>query len=667
MRDAQEYSWYLGEGPHPTREGICFALQADPTAEVTLVIYKKGTTQILKEIPVSADLGAGHMRMVKVEGFKSSTIEYNYRVDGQIVQDPAARVIVGRKQFGETPNQEEGSVRCGFFTENYIWGGDQLPRIPYEDVISYGLHVRGFTKSRSSKVRHKGTFKGIVEKIPYFKSLGINQLILMPAYDFNELPKESAADPQQIHVGQPHRAGQAAGSTANVPASDGSRVVDSAAANSVPGDPTRTLFTGAGQAEPVQKQVNYWGYTDGFYFAPKESFAATSRPDVEFRDMVRALHEAGIELIMEFAFHDEVPVLYVTECLRWWVSRYHVDGFRLMVRPEVADLAAQSPFLKEVKLMTGWYDPKRLQHKHLADCGDGFATPVRRLLKSDEGQLQTFVDLLRRYHTEKGTMNYITSHDGFTLMDLVSYERKHNEANGQDNKDGAESEFSWNCGAEGPTRKRSIGRLRIKQMKNAFAMLLLAEGTPVILAGDEFGNSQEGNSNPWCIDSEVTWVDWKGLKTNHELFLYVKELIALRRKYRILHPGSERGAMSNTACGYPDFSCHSEKAWFGQFDYQSRQVGTMFCGRQDGEDTFLYAAFNFHWEEKTFALPYLPKDMSWVLLEDTTGMSLAQEGSEERFVRDVTAPGRSVMILTAVKHQGEAKSNNKNTMDKVER
>jgi len=233
------------------------------------------------------------------------------------------------------------------------------------------------------------------------------------------------------------------------------------------------------------------------------------------------------------------------------------------------------------------------------------------------------------------------------MMDLVSYDKKHNDENGEFGQDGAESEYSWNCGVEGPTRKRQIRQLRLRQIKNAFAMLLLSKGTPMLLAGDEAGNSQGGNSNPYCLDSPVTWVDWGSRKTSHEIFSFVKELIAFRKAHPILTGG---GSAQTVSCGYPAFSCHSERAWFAATDYQTRHAGLMYCGLENGEETFIYVACNFHWDPQSFALPYLPEGLAWHTVISTGQEEAAGSASADAEIcREFTLPGRTIKVLLSGK------------------
>lgn len=603
---------YRTSGPFVQRDGINFCLAAEGEDAVLLILYRRGSHEEIGEFPMYRSPLIKNRWTLKISGVRASDIEYNFKIGREIVTDPCARLVCGREKFGDLSSRTEHQIRAAIPYLKFDWSQDVRLHIPYEDVIAYGLHVRGFTKSRYSKVRNKGTFRGITEKIPYLNSLGVNLIMLLPAYDFEDAPNAMAV------VNLPSYA-----ENAQMKNTSGHRQV---------------------------RHLNYWGFSEAAYFAPKASFAAGKHPDIEFKEMVLALHKAGIEVIMDFSFPDKIDVEYIISCLTNWITEYHVDGFRLMVRPELAQILAKCPSLSGVKLISAWFDTDYIfgsvhpAVRRLADMNDGFKNAARRILKSDEGMAQEFVDRSRANSSDKAVINYLTGHDGFTLGDMVSYDRKHNEENGEMNRDGAGINYSWNCGAEGPTRKKSVLQLRMRQMKNAMAELYLSQGTPLIMAGDEFGNSQGGNNNPYGIDSEVTWVDWKSERTNAQLADFVKELIALRKKYRILHMNRPMTGNDQISCGYPDFSCHSGRAWYGAFDYQSRSIGVMYCGMHAGEEEFIYIAYNFYWDEQEFGLPYLPKGMKWETALSTAGEALKVK---EKTAFEETSPGNTPIGKTS--------------------
>lgn len=592
------------------RKTVTFQCAFDEDQEARAILIDHATGKILQEVPFHAVPYAGRIREAVAHGVDRRKTDYVFAVGDEIVIDPKARVIRGREHFGSMEKRKKLQVRCSFPAEDFDWGeAERSPAIPEEQVVAYGLHVRGFTRHSSSKVPEKGTFTGLIRKIDYFKELGVNRLILMPCYEFEEIEERRAHVP--AHARRPD------------------------------------------EEAPVDRKLNYWGFTKSWYFAPKTGYCATDRPDTEYKTMVRSLHAAGIEVIMEFAFFDEVPEDLALEALRFWVREYHVDGFFLMCRPSIAYMAAHDALLAKSTLMTGYFDPaaaglkeQGLQNDSLYNCNDGFKMDMRRFLKGDADMTGAFLERIRQGGLEIGYVNYLTAHDGFTMMDLVSYDRKHNEENGENGRDGAAHEYSWNCGVEGPSGKRQVRSLRLRQMKNAFAMLLLARGIPMILAGDELGNTQNGNNNPYCIDSPVTWVNHAGTKSAQEIHSFVRELIRFRKAHPILATKAAVEERTLLSCGYPAFSSHSERAWFGSDDDQAGHVGLMYCGVEGGQETFLYAAFNAHWNPQTFALPHLPQGLVWETVLDTGEPD--PDGQTKVSHKAFTLPGRTVRVLCSV-------------------
>ncbi len=603
-------------GAVPVKDGIVFSMERKNNEEASLLLYKKGSKEVIQEIPFPATNTIGGIVCVKAEKIASARYEYNFCIDGKVTLDPYAKVLIGTGKFGEE-HPEGHEVRCAMIAGNYDWEDDRKPQIAYEDAVMYSFHVRGFTKQRYSGVRHKGTFLGITEKAEYFKELGINQIKLMPAYEFTEM--------ESVKTHARYR-----------------------------------------KEEELPKRLNYWGYTKAFHFAPKRAYAATKDPVREFKDMVKTMHRLGIEVLMEFYFPEGCSPRYITECLQYWVQEYHVDGFHVRGVQGICNLMATDPLFADTKLLNIYfpveeiYGKKNLPKKRMvAECNDGFMIDVRRFLKGDEESLKAFAERMRRNPKGSGLINYIASHDGFTLCDLVSYEERHNEDNGEQNRDGRVQNYSWNCGEEGKSRKKKILELRNRQMKNAWCMLLLSAGTPMILAGDEFCNSQLGNNNPYCLDNEISWLDWKGYKSgNSEMFRFVKDLIAFRKKHKILHMGQELSMTDSLSCGFPGISYHSSSAWYGELDGQNRKIGVMYCGKYADEDELIYIAYNMHWMEHTFALPALPGGYRWNVALDTSEGILEED--KWRLLpdsRQVQVSSRTVIVLIGRKHKDVKESN----------
>lgn len=597
--------------------GYNFAAEFPTEKEVRLLLYRKGQEVPEEEIVLESSYFIGQMASVFLPDFKGEKYEYNYQVGETVVHDPAAAKIVGREGFGVvTDTTNPHRIRGGFDDGRYDWEEDSRPEYPYSETILYKLHVRGYTMQKNSKVRKKGTFAGIIEKIPYFQELGITSLELMPVYDFDEV-----IFPE------------------NMPLKYAMKMKD-------------------------KLKTNFWGYTKGNYFAPKPTYCAGRDSIKEFRDMVKALHKAGIECILEFYFPKDTHDSFVQQVLHHWYLTYHVDGFHLLGDGVPVEMICKDPLLCKAKLLLHRVPDlgKEQGTRNVAVCNEGFKCDIRRFLKSDEDSLNAAVRHMRSNPASHGTINYITNQDGFTLMDLVSYDSRHNEANGEDNQDGASYNFSWNCGVEGPSRKLAVRKLREQQMRNAFLLLLLSQGTPMIYGGDEFGNSQQGNNNAYCQDNETGWVDWKAFSKNKEMIAFVKDVIAFRKQHPILHPENELRVMDYKSFGYPDLSYHSSRAWYASYDNVSHHIGMMYCGmyaqKEDGQkDDFIYIAYNFHWEPHEFALPRIRKQKWYRIFhsvpEQEEGFFLKEEEELENQKMVEVGP-RSISIFIGRQEKNDA-------------
>ncbi len=546
-----------------TDKGMNFAVAVPQGKTCELLLYrKKGETPVFTcELP--EETAVGEVRCVSLEEMTGRTYEYLYRIDGEYYVDPYVKKLVGKKGWGETKDVSAGEMRGELVRDAYDWEGDEPLNLPMNRVVAYSLHVRGFTKHSSSKVKYKGTFRGVIEKLPYLTELGINQIHCMPVYEFDER--------------------------------------------------TRT-------------GVNYWGYGSGYYFAPKSGYAAFKDAVTELKDMVKACHKAGIEVVLEMPFDGGASKQMMEECLRYYRMEYHVDGF--ILNPVVApmDMIYADPILKKTKLLI-----------HRED----FQNTMRRFLKGDEGMVSGVIYWLN-HHTRDG-YNYITSHNGFTLNDLVSYDSKHNEANGENNQDGPNYNYSWNCGAEGPSRKKTVNELRKNQMRNAFLLLMFAQGTPCILAGDEFGNTQKGNNNVYCQDNPTAWLDWSRLKRQEDMFNYVKELIALRKAHPVFMQEEPLRGMDSIRCGIPDVSYHGEYAWRTPDEVSSRLLGVFYCGAAAGDED-IFVIYNMHWLEHTFALPALSDKKKWHVIASTNEGILTEPKLVEN-QHDMVVAERTIQIL----------------------
>jgi len=410
-------------------------------------------------------------------------------------------------------------------------------------------------------------------------------------------------------------------------------------------------------------KINYWGYSeDNYYFAPKASYGAD--PDTvstEFKTMVRTLHQNSIEIIMEMNFPRGTNHILVLEALRHWVLEYHVDGFVLHAEEGLAVMISQDSILGRVKLMfTGWNTDSIYgndEYKHLADYNLDYANNIKRFNRGEEEQVRHFGNNFIKNYEKKSVINYITNHDGFTLADLYSYDVKHNEINGEKNQDGFDYNYSWNCGKEGKTENKKIIQLRRQLIRNAFTMLLLSQGTPLILSGDEFLNSQEGNNNAYCQDNDITWLNWDNLNIHSDIFVFVKQLIELRQGHPIFHRDLPLRGMDYIYYGMPDVSFHGTKAWYADYNHYSRVLGILLSGRyakinKTLDDNTFYLAFNMHGEKKGFYLPNTEKGEVWSVLIHTS-IGVFQSDFTERDIlvnqRYYEVPARSIVVFISRK------------------
>ncbi|MDD7023560.1 MAG: alpha-amylase family glycosyl hydrolase [Oscillospiraceae bacterium] len=586
------------------RVNIC--VDAKDKSPCCLLLFHPGEKEPCHRLEFEEQDRYGSLYAAALEQFPVEAYEYSFQIGEEEVCDPYAFWLCGREAYGEEPVY----VRGRYPGTDYDWEEDLRPDIPYEDGILYTAHVRGLTMDPSSRVKHRGTFEGIMERIPYLKQLGINMLELMPAYEFEE----------------------------RMP-----RAVSSMA-----------YFMSPEQREH-QYKLNYWGYGTGSYFAPKASYAASSDPVKEFRDMVKALHRAGIELIMEFYFPEDTYPGMILDCLKYWALTYHVDGFHLSGCSIPMGWIAKEPLLSDRKLMGADIRTEEIFGEHtprvrrLAQYHDGGLVDMRRFLRGDENQTQSFAWRMKHNPSGCGTVNYIASHNGFTLYDMVCFEERHNEENGEDNRDGTSWNFSCNYGEEGTSRKKKRNELRRRQIKNALLMVFLSQGTPCIQAGDECKNSQNGNNNAWCLDSPVSWVNYNGGKTGAELYAFTRKLIAFRKKHPVFHQKTELLGTDYHSLGYPDISYHGENAWYPQMEGPSRQLGILYSGAY-AEDTSFFVAYNMHDKEKSFALPRLPRGQNWYRRIDTSAaeQDCFFEDEEVTALPDqkcIMVPGRTIVVL----------------------
>ncbi len=603
----------------------------------SLVLFEKGEEAPWQKFAMDEKAKIGDVWNLTLEsdGVFPVNLEYCFELDGELVADPYGRSILGWESWGDMENIHR-HLRTPAEEEKFDWQGDVLPEIPYEECIMYRAHVRGLTKHDTSGVREKGTFRAVTDKIPYLKELGVTTLELMPVTEFGEImvAEKAAGMPYKVKAALD---GRTAGQTGR-PVSE-------------------KIPTGL---------INYWGYGDGYYFAPKASYSSGRKknPVRELKTLVRELHKNGMELVIELYFKGTEPPSFVLDVARFWVQEYHVAGIHLVGQAPLG-LIGQDPYLSRTKLFaTSWDGVDKGELRHLAEYNDGFMLDMRRFLKGDEDQINRLTFRTRNNPEKCAVINYMANTNGFTMMDMVSYDRKHNEANRENNQDGTNYNFSWNCGTEGSSKKKKIVELRKRQLRNAMLLLFLSQGTPLLLAGDEFGNSKSGNNNSYCQDNQISWLNWRLLKTNRDLYEFTKNCIAFRKAHPVFHMRKEAIGMDLLGCGNPDISYHGVKAWRPEFESFRRQLGILYCGEYGKKpdktcDDYFLVMYNMHWEPHEFGMPKVPRDRKWHLVVDTgrqEAMDFFKEGQEpeleDQMLYQVEA--RSVVVLIGKIHEGSS-------------
>jgi glycogen operon protein len=664
--------------------GVNFSVYSSHATSCTLVLFERGRPEPVAEIPFRDEFRTGNVFAMTVFDLDYEQIEYGYRMDGpfdpgaghrfdpsKVLLDPYARAVAGLEVWGAAANGEGPRTYRGRLAfEDFDWDGDRPLGTPIEDLVIYEMHVRGFTRHPSSGVKSPGTFAGLREKIPYLQELGVNCVELLPIYEFDEFENSR-------------------------PGPDG------------------------------QMSLNYWGYSTVGFFAPKAGYAATGKFGMqvdELKALVKELHKHGIEVLLDVVFNHTAegnergpsfsfrgidnktyymltpegyyfnfsgtgntlncnhPVVrsLVLDCLRYWVTEYHIDGFRFdlasvlgrdpggapLANPPLLESLAFDPVLARCKLIAEAWDAGGLYqvgsfpaYGRWAEWNGKYRDCVRKFLKGDAGQvgevaqrLQGSPDLYGR-RGATASVNFVTCHDGFTLYDLVSYNGKHNEANGEDNRDGSDDNHSWGCGAEGPTDDPAVNRLRRRQVKNAAALLLVSQGVPMLLMGDEVGRTQGGNNNAYCHDSELSWLDWRVAEANADLFAFVQRCIAFRKAHPVLR---DQSAVQPAGGDGAVVTWHGLRAWQADWSDDSRTLAFMLAGGpyRDGSGTapFLYTAMNMHWESHAFELPALPDGLRWHVFVNTAAPPPEDAwalGTEPPLAdqRQVLVADRSVVIL----------------------
>jgi glycogen operon protein len=675
-------------GATPDGNGVNFSLFAENATEVELLLFERhDDPKPFQTIQLNPYVNKTfHFWHVYVRGLRPGT-HYAYRVDGPADLSAGHRfnpkkVLIDPYAKGNTNTLWKRSDACGsndnlatsmrsvvIDAGQYDWEGDQPLKRPMEDTIIYELHARGFTKSPSARIKHSGSFAGIIEKIPYLQELGITAVELLPAFDFDE--------------------------TAVL------RMVD---------------------GKPV---TNFWGYSTLGFFAPQSAYCVSPESGQhldEFRDMVKALHKAGIEVILDVVFNhtdegnDQGPVFcfkgidnrvyyftvpsnrrfywdytgcgntfncnhpigqkLILDSLHYWVQEAHVDGFRfdegsilsrgedgvplehppVVWQIELDDMLADTKVIAEAWDAAGLYQIGHFPGDRWAEWNGRYRDDIRRFVKGDPGlvcavasRLSGSSDLYQgRGQLPINRINFINCHDGFTLNDLVSYNEKHNAANGEDNRDGINENLSWNCGVEGPSTDAAIEALRTRQIKNFVTVLMLSRGVPMFVAGDEVRRTQKGNNNAYCQDDETSWFDWNLVQVNRDLYRFWKRMIEFRKNHAALRSRYFFNGMASDR-GLADVSWHgcqlNKPGWT---DPNARALA-MTLGGFNG-DADIHVMMNMYWDDLAFDIPPL-EDGRWFRAVDTAETAprdIADPGEEPQFAgTSCTVRGRSIVVLVS--------------------
>lgn len=662
--------------------GVSFTINSHGATRCTLLLFKPQAPKPYARIPFPDSYRIGDTYSMLVFDIKPDEFEYAFSFDGpyepakgllfneeNVLLDPYSRAVTGQRKWGEKPEGgKDFEYRARVVKSNFDWGNIKQLEQPFEDLVIYETHVRGYTKDKSSGVSAPGTFAGLKDKIPYLKDLGINAVELMPIFEFDEMESARVVDGVQLY--------------------------------------------------------NYWGYNTVSFFAPNTSYAFNEEHNHEgdeLKSLIKALKENGIEVILDVVFNHTAegnemgpcfsfkgidnnvyymltpdahyynfsgcgnvmncnhPVVrnFIIDCLRHWAIEYRVDGFRFdlasilgrdqngapMANPPILESLAFDPVLGKMKLIAEAWDAGGLYQvgsfpswNRWAEWNGRYRDDMRSFLKGDDGMAGNAITRITGsrdlYSPEsrghKASVNFLTCHDGFTLYDLYSYNEKHNEKNGWNNTDGDNNGHSWNCGAEGETDDPNVNGLRRRLIKNAFAALLCSRGPAMFFAGDEFCNTQFGNNNAYCQDNIISWLDWSRLEEFKEIHDFVRHMIQFRKEHPIL-----RKMTKPSSCQFPEISVHNGTPFNASTDYKTKLIGIMYAGRneEDTEDDIVFYCMNAYWEPLVMQLPVLPNGKHWHVETNTNAEYFDGEDftakTELLGVNTIRVPARTTIILVA--------------------
>ncbi|MCA9960590.1 MAG: glycogen debranching protein GlgX [Anaerolineales bacterium] len=668
--------------------GVNFAVFSRYATSCTLVLFEKGKPEAIAEIPFPTEFNIGHVFAMVVFDLDYENIEYGYRMDGpyrpheghhfdktRILLDPYAHGVNGRSVWGQLPDPHNAFQHRGMLPyDDFDWIDDRPLGTPAENLVIYEMHVRGFTRHASSGVKYPGTFAAIREKIPYLKELGVNCVELMPIHEFDEFDNKFTNPLTGKRLVQywgydtisffAPKAGYAATGKFGMQVDEFKALVKELHRNGIEVF-LDVVFNHTGEGGEDGHMISYRGIDNKTYYM--------LRPDGSYYNF------SGCGNTMNC--NNPVVRNMVMDCLRYWVAEYHIDGFRFdlasilgrdasgkpLANPPLLEAMAHDPVLGKTKLIAEAWDAGGLYqvgsfpaYGRWAEWNGRYRDALRKFLIGEMGQVAEIGQRIQGspdMYTGRGptaSINFITAHDGFTLADLFSYNEKHNTANGEDSRDGANDNYSWNCGWEGPTDDPDINIMRRRLVKNAVAILMVSQGIPMILMGDEVGHTKNGNNNTYCHDNELNWFDWQLRESNADLFRFFQGCIAFRHAHPALRNRQHFRNEDYMNSGYADISWHGVEAWNTDWSYHSRTVAFMLCGvhAQGGQahDDYIYVAMNMHWESHHFELPKLPPQHHWHVFANTSmpePEDIYPIGKEARLKeqRHFLVGARSVVIL----------------------
>ena len=651
--------------------GVNFTVHSRGATSVELLLFHREQDEPFAVLPFPEHYRIGNVYSMIVFKLNIQEFEYAYRVDGpyepergliydktRYLLDPYAKAVTGQSGWGKTqPHGQHYKARV--VKDDFDWGSTRNPLIPMEDLIIYELHVRGYTMDDSSNVRCPGTFAGLMEKLPYLEELGVNAVELMPIFEFDEMLDYREVDGQKLYNYWGYNTvsffapntSYTASTEYNREGNELKRFIQACKQKGIEVY-LDVVFNHTAEGNEMGPFFSFKGFDNNIYYllTPEGYYYNFSGCG----NTLNCNHPIVHQMILD--------------CLRYWVTTYRVDGFRFdlasilgrdengapMVSPPLLQAMAFDPILGDVKLIAEAWDAGGLYQvgsfpawNRWAEWNGRYRDDMRRYIKGDEGMAQAAAlrltgskDLYDTQARRNASVNFLTCHDGFTLHDLYAYNDKHNEKNGWNNTDGANDNNSWNCGVEGETDDPGVNALRERMVRNAITLLMCSRGTPMFLAGDEFGNTQHGNNNAYCQDNATSWLDWSLLEKNRGLFEFFRYMIRFRKAHRVL-----RANTNNGACGFPDVSFHGTAPWKEEFGGHDHYVGVMFAGweRESGPQV-VYVASNAYWCELEAELPQLPASMSWHLVVSTWQ---EEQGAYLQRGNRFTIGPRSVLIFEA--------------------